>query len=151
MKETCSRARQLKIAISAYGPSRGSRSNHRAREGSRGRTRRVGSGQPVFRRDAVSSLQPCYIWEFRGFFVSLSLLSLCFVIIIKYSRAQRGTQASYPPSSSLSVALGLNGYFGVTKFLAFLSVLFYFLKTHQNPSLTGIQAPMDLGIHLHQE
>ena len=25
------------------------------------------------------------------FFVSLSLLSLCFVIIIKYSRAQRGT------------------------------------------------------------
>jgi len=30
------------------------------------------------------------------FFVSLFLLSLCFVIIIKYSRAQRGTQASYP-------------------------------------------------------
>jgi len=30
------------------------------------------------------------------FFVSLSLLSLCFVIIIKYSRAQRETQASYP-------------------------------------------------------
>jgi len=30
------------------------------------------------------------------FFVSLSLLSLCFVIIIKYSRVQKGTQASYP-------------------------------------------------------
>jgi len=30
------------------------------------------------------------------FFVSLSLLSLCFVIIIKYSRAQKGTQVSYP-------------------------------------------------------
>jgi len=30
------------------------------------------------------------------FFVSLSLLSLCFVIIIKYPRAQKGTQASYP-------------------------------------------------------
>jgi len=30
------------------------------------------------------------------FFVLLSLLSLCFVIIIKYSRAQKGTQASYP-------------------------------------------------------
>ena len=30
------------------------------------------------------------------FFVSLSLLSLCFVIIIKYSRAQQGTQASHP-------------------------------------------------------
>jgi len=44
------------------------------------------------------------------FFVSLSLLFLCFVIIIKYSRAQKGTKASYPPSSSLSVALELNGY-----------------------------------------
>jgi len=35
------------------------------------------------------------------FFVSLSLLSLCFVIIIKYSRAQRGTQASHPHHLSL--------------------------------------------------
>ena len=30
------------------------------------------------------------------FFVSLSLLSFCFVIIIKYSRAQKGNKASYP-------------------------------------------------------
>ena len=30
------------------------------------------------------------------FFVSLSLLSLYFVIIIKYSGAQKGTQASHP-------------------------------------------------------
>jgi len=45
------------------------------------------------------------------FFVSLSLLFLCFVIIIKYSRAQKGTQGITPPPSSLSVALGLNGYF----------------------------------------
>jgi len=30
------------------------------------------------------------------FFVSLSLLSFCCVIIIKYSRAQEGNQASYP-------------------------------------------------------
>jgi len=30
------------------------------------------------------------------FFVLLSLLSYCFVIPIKYSRAQKGTQASYP-------------------------------------------------------
>ena len=44
------------------------------------------------------------------FFVSLSLLSLGFVIIIKYSRAQRETQAIIPPSSSLSVALELNDY-----------------------------------------
>jgi len=44
------------------------------------------------------------------FCVSLSLLSLCFVIIIKYSRAQRGKTIIIPPSPSLSVALGLNGY-----------------------------------------
>ena len=30
------------------------------------------------------------------FFVSLSLLFFCFVIIIKYSRAQEGNKASYP-------------------------------------------------------
>jgi len=30
------------------------------------------------------------------FFISLSLLSFCFVIIIKYSRAQEGNQVSYP-------------------------------------------------------
>jgi len=44
------------------------------------------------------------------FFVSLSLLSYCFVILIKYSRAQKGTQASHPLSLFLSVALELNGY-----------------------------------------
>jgi len=44
-------------------------------------------------------------------FVSLSLLFLCFVIIIKYSRAQKGTQEITPPPSSLSVALELNSYF----------------------------------------
>jgi len=45
------------------------------------------------------------------FFVSLSLLSFCFVIIIKYSRAQKGTQASHSHHHPLSVALKLNGYF----------------------------------------
>jgi len=30
------------------------------------------------------------------FFVPLSLLSHCFVILIKYSRTQKGTQASHP-------------------------------------------------------
>jgi len=30
------------------------------------------------------------------FFVLLSLLTHCFVILIKYSRAQKRTQASYP-------------------------------------------------------
>jgi len=50
------------------------------------------------------------IGNLEVFFVSLSLLFLGFVIIIKYSRAQKGTQALYPLSSSLSVALELNGY-----------------------------------------
>ena len=44
------------------------------------------------------------------FFVPLSLLSLCFVIIIKYSRAQGGKTSIIPPSPFLSVALGINGY-----------------------------------------
>jgi len=61
------------------------------------------------------------------FFVSLSLLSFCFVIIIKYSRAQKGISI-IPPSSSLSVARELNGYSWVTEFLVFLSVLASFLK-----------------------
>jgi len=45
------------------------------------------------------------------FFISLSLLSFCFIIIIKYSRAQEEKESNTPPSSSLSVALELNGYF----------------------------------------
>jgi len=36
------------------------------------------------------------IGNLEVFFVSLSLLSFCFVIIIKYSREQEGNQASYP-------------------------------------------------------
>jgi len=43
MKEMRLRAGQLKIAVSIYGLSRDLRSNHRAREGSWSRTRRVGS------------------------------------------------------------------------------------------------------------
>ena len=37
------------------------------------------------------------------FFVSLSLLSLCFVIIIKYSRAQRGKTSITPPHDGTGV------------------------------------------------
>ena len=50
------------------------------------------------------------IGNLEVFFVSLSLLSFCFVIIIKYSRAQEGQSSIIPPLSSLSVALELNGY-----------------------------------------
>ena len=43
MKETHARARRLKTAVFAYGPSRGSRSDHHAREGSQSRAKRAGS------------------------------------------------------------------------------------------------------------
>ena len=43
MKETCLKAKRFKTTVSAYGPSRGSRSDHHAREGSWSRTRRAGS------------------------------------------------------------------------------------------------------------
>jgi len=85
------------------------------------------------------------IGNLEVFFVSLSLLSFCFVIIIKYSRAQEGNQVLYPPSSSLSVALELNGYFWVTKFLIFLSVLASFLKNLPKLSLDGNLSPNKLG------
>ena len=71
------------------------------------------------RERSLSAREECYLiitallclGNSEVFFISLSLLSLCFVIIIKYSRAQRETQAIIPPSSSLSVALKLNSYF----------------------------------------
>ena len=44
MKEAHIGARRLKTAVSAYGPSRGLRSDHYVREGSQGRTRMAGSG-----------------------------------------------------------------------------------------------------------
>jgi len=44
------------------------------------------------------------------FFVSLSLLSYGFVILIKYSRGQKGKRSIIPPLLSLFVALELNGY-----------------------------------------
>ena len=44
------------------------------------------------------------------FFVSFSLLYHCFVILIKYSRAQKEQKEYFPPIISLSVALELKGY-----------------------------------------
>jgi len=68
----------------------------------------------VFSRSPGGALYYYYglarIGNSEVFFVSLSLLSFCFVIIIKYSRAQEEKSSIIPPSSSLSVALELNGY-----------------------------------------
>jgi len=49
------------------GPARGSRPDHWVKKDSQSRTRRVESNHLVFRRSAVSSLWPCYVWEFGGF------------------------------------------------------------------------------------
>ena len=60
----------------------------------------------------------------KVFFVSFLLLYHCFVILIKYSRAQRG-KGLFPPIVSSSVALELKGYLSDLRF--FFCV--YFMKT----------------------
>ena len=67
MKVMHSRARQLKIVIFFYSLVRGLRPIYYIREDSWSRTRRVGSSHLVFGRSDISSFQPYYVWEFRGF------------------------------------------------------------------------------------
>jgi len=55
------------------------------------------------------------------FFVSFLLLYYCFVILIKYSRAQKKKKTLFPPLS-LSVALELKGYLSDLSF-SFVSAL----------------------------
>jgi len=105
------RARQLKITISVYSPERGSRPDHHIEKDSGSRVRGSGSGYLIFRKVLSYHYGLTMFGNLEVFFFSLSLLSLCFVIIIKYSRAQRGTQAIIPLLLSLSVALELNSYF----------------------------------------
>jgi len=91
----CSRARQLEIAISIYSPARGSRPDHHVEKNSWSRVRGSESDHPVFRKAPFHHYSLAMFGNLEVFFVSLSLLSLCFIIIIKYSRAQRGTQLLY--------------------------------------------------------
>ena len=84
MKRTCARTRWLKTAVSVYDPSKRSRPDHCARKGRRSRVSRCPGGAPYHHYGLAR------IGNSEVFFVSLSLLSLCFVIIIKYSRAQEG-------------------------------------------------------------
>jgi len=55
------------------------------------------------------------------FFVSFLLLYYCFVILIKYSRAQK-RHNTLSPIVSFSVALGLKGYLSNLRF-SFVSAL----------------------------
>jgi len=90
MKRTCARTGRLKTAVSVYDPSKCSRPDHCARKGHRSRVSRCLGGAP-YRHYGLAR-----IGNSEVFFVLLSLLSFCFVIIIKYSRAQEGNQASHP-------------------------------------------------------
>jgi len=53
MKTTCSRVRQLEIAVSFYSPAKGSRAIHCLEKNTWSRIRGVGSGSQVIRRGAV--------------------------------------------------------------------------------------------------
>jgi len=90
MKRTCTRTRRLKTTVSVYNPSKCSRPDHCARKGRRSRVSRCLGGAPYHHYGLAR------IGNSEVFFVSLSLLPFCFVIIIKYSRAQEGNQVSYP-------------------------------------------------------
>jgi len=95
MKITCSRARQLEIVVSVCSLAKSSRPDYWAKKDSGSRVRGSGSGHLVFRKALSHHYGLIRFGNSEVVFVSLSLLSLCFVIIIKYSRTQRGTQASY--------------------------------------------------------
>jgi len=90
MKRTRARTRRLKTAISVYSPSKRSRPDHCARKGRRSRVSWCLGGAPYCHYGLAR------IGNSEVFFVSLSLLSFCFVIIIKYSRAQEEKIIIYP-------------------------------------------------------
>jgi len=90
MKRMRARTERLKTAVSVYDPSKRSRLDHCARKGCWSRVSQCLGGVPYHHYGLAR------IGNSEVFFVLLSLLSFCFVIIIKYSRAQEGNQASYP-------------------------------------------------------
>jgi len=79
MKTMHSGARQLEIATSLYGPSKGSRAIYCLEKIPRSRIRGVGSSSQVIGRDAVSSFSSYYLWEFGNFlcFFSFVVSLLC--------------------------------------------------------------------------
>ena len=79
MKTMCSRKRQLEIAASFYGPSKGSRATYHSEENPRSRIRGVESSSQVIGRGAILSFPSYYLWEFGTFlcFFSLVVSLLC--------------------------------------------------------------------------
>jgi len=87
MKITHSRARQLGIAISIYSPARGLRPIYHVREDSRSRISVQGAVTKCLGEVPSHHFGLAMFGNLEVFFVLLSLLSHCFVILIKYSRA----------------------------------------------------------------
>jgi len=79
MKTIYSRAKQLKITVSLYGLSKGSRAIYCLEKNPWSRIRGVGSSSQVIGRGAVLSFYSYYLWEFGSFlcFFSFVVLLLC--------------------------------------------------------------------------
>jgi len=127
MKTTCSRARQLEIATSLYSPAKGLRAIYCLEKNTWSRIRGVESGSQVIGRGAISPFHSYYLWKFRSFLCFFFLLYHYFVILIKYSRAQRGKKL-FSPVISPSVALELKGYLSDLR-TSFVSALWKIYKT----------------------
>jgi len=87
------------------------------------------------------------IFENLGvFFVSFLLLYYCFVILIKYSRAQRGKRLFPSPIISPSVTLELKGYLSDLRF-SFVLALWKLYKTslEKRLKLNGLGHLLTLG------
>ena len=79
MNTTHLRARQLEIAASLYGPSKGLRAIYCSEKIPRSRIRGVGSGSQVIGRGAVSLFSSYYLWELGSFLCFFSfVISLLF-------------------------------------------------------------------------
>jgi len=72
MKIMYSRARQLEIAASLYGPAKGLRAIYCLEKNPQSKIRGVGSGSQVIGRGAISSFHSYYLWEFGSFFCFFS-------------------------------------------------------------------------------
>ena len=79
MNTTHLRARQLEIAASLYGPSKGLRAIYCSEKIPRSRIRGVGRDSQVIGRGAISSFHFYYLWEFGSFLCFFSfVVSLLF-------------------------------------------------------------------------
>jgi len=104
------RARWLKIAISLYILSKGSRAIYYLEKNPRSRIRGVGSSSQVIKRGTISLFYSYYLWEFGSFLCFYSFVVSLICNPNKYSRAQKGHNNTLSLIISSSVALELKDY-----------------------------------------